>query len=221
MYFVGNEIDLFYEKALKYQHHTENYKESLAQDITPFGLQSKKKTAIGAISPDFDNQWNKEYWNNGLKDAERKLLKLLLKVINKILDEANKIFDEQVEVLCPHVQQRNLKYKKSLEERCRRKWLKFRRRVIKVKKQRKEVLVSDLVEKALQENQNKQNNVLSSSRKKKLRRRAMVFEQQGIPLIENKATIVYSLKENETILSSTSFIRTVKDKVSFISKTRS
>ena len=126
MYFVGNEIDLFYEKALKYQHHAENYKESLAQDITSFGLQSKKKTAIGAISPDFDNQWNKEYWNNGLKDAERKLLKLLLKEINEILDEANKTFDEQVEV-CPHVQQRNLKYKKSLEERCRRKWLKFRR----------------------------------------------------------------------------------------------
>ena len=38
MYFVGNEIDLFYEKALKYQHHAENYKESLAQDITSFGL---------------------------------------------------------------------------------------------------------------------------------------------------------------------------------------
>ena len=74
-----NEIDLLYQKALKYQHHAENYKESLAYDITPFGLQLKKKAAISAISPDFDNQWN-----NVLKDAERKLLKLLLKEVNEI-----------------------------------------------------------------------------------------------------------------------------------------
>ena len=47
----------------------------------------------------------------------------------------------------------------------------------------------------------------------------MVLEQQGIPLIENKATIVYSPEENETILNSTGFIRTVEDKVSFISET--
>ena len=42
----------------------------------------------------------------------------------------------------------------------------------------------------------------------------MVFELQGIPLIENKATTVYSPEENETILSSTSFIITAEDKVS-------
>ena len=32
----------------------------------------KKKAAISVISPDFDNQWN-----SVLKDAERKLLKLI------------------------------------------------------------------------------------------------------------------------------------------------
>ena len=42
----------------------------------------------------------------------------------------------------------------------------------------------------------------------------MVFELQGIPLIENKATTVYLPEENETILSSTSFIITAEDKVS-------
>ena len=40
---------------------------------------------------------------------------------------------------------------------------------MKVRKQRKEVLVFDVVEKALQENQRKWNNVLSSSRKKKIK----------------------------------------------------
>ena len=56
----------------------------------------KKKAAISGMSPDFDNQWN-----NVLKDAERKLLKLLLKEVNEISYEANK-FDEQVKVLYPH-----------------------------------------------------------------------------------------------------------------------
>ena len=37
-----------------------------------------------------------------LKDAERKLLKLLLKDVNKILNDANKKFDEQVKVSYPY-----------------------------------------------------------------------------------------------------------------------
>ena len=59
-----------------------------------------------------------------------------------------------------HVQQSNSKFKKSWEERRRRKWLKFRPKAMKATKQRKEVLVSDVVEKALQENQRKRNNIL-------------------------------------------------------------
>ena len=103
-----------------------------------------------------------------LKGGERKLSKLLLKEVNEISNDANKKFDEKVKVLYPHsfserkkkhVQQSNSKYKKSLEERRRRKWLKFRHKAMKVT-QRNEVLVSDVVEKALQENQRKRNNVL-------------------------------------------------------------
>ena len=30
-----NEVDLLYQKLLKYHDNSENYKESLAQDITP------------------------------------------------------------------------------------------------------------------------------------------------------------------------------------------
>ena len=79
---------------MKYQHHAENYKESLPHDIIPFVLQLKKKADISPISPDFSNQWN-----NLLKDAERKLLKLLLKEVNEISNDANKKFDEQVKLL--------------------------------------------------------------------------------------------------------------------------
>ena len=41
------------------------------------------------------------------------------------------------------------------------------------------------------------------------------FPLPRLGIIENNATTVYSPEENETILSSTSFIRTVEEKVSF------
>ena len=45
-----NEVDLLYQAVLKYQHHDENYMESLAEDITSNGLQLKKKVAFSSIS---------------------------------------------------------------------------------------------------------------------------------------------------------------------------
>ena len=81
----NNQVDLLYQHALKYYHHAENYKQSILQDITPFGLRLKKKAAINPISPDFNIE------RNGiLKDAERKLLKLLLKEVQEISCNADK-----------------------------------------------------------------------------------------------------------------------------------
>ena len=68
--------------------------ESLAQGITHYWLQLKKKAAISSISPDFSNRWN-----NFLKEAERKLLKLLLKKVNEISGNANRKFGEIVKSL--------------------------------------------------------------------------------------------------------------------------
>ena len=45
-----NEVDLLYQAVLKYQHHDENYMESLAEDVLSNGLQLKKKVAISSIS---------------------------------------------------------------------------------------------------------------------------------------------------------------------------
>ena len=47
-----NEIYLLYQKTLKCHHHAENYKESLVQDITPFGLHIV--LYLQTISPDFN-----------------------------------------------------------------------------------------------------------------------------------------------------------------------
>ena len=59
-----NQVDLLNQHALKYYHHAENYQQSILQDITPFGLQLKKRTAINPTSPDFNS-----HWNGILKDA--------------------------------------------------------------------------------------------------------------------------------------------------------
>ena len=45
-----NEVDPLYQKKVwKYQHHAENYMESLAQVIALYRLQLKKKAAISSI----------------------------------------------------------------------------------------------------------------------------------------------------------------------------
>ena len=62
-----NEVYLLYQKILKYQNHVANYTEILAEDVTPYGLQLKKKAVISAISPDFNNRLK-----NVLKDLKKK-----------------------------------------------------------------------------------------------------------------------------------------------------
>ena len=90
-----NEVNLLYQRVLKHQHHVENYIENLAQDITSYVL--KKKVAISTLSSDFRNRWN-----NALKEAERKLLKLLLKEVNENWDDVNRQFNEGVKSLYQH-----------------------------------------------------------------------------------------------------------------------
>ena len=44
-----NQIDLLYKHALKYYHYSENYQQSILQDIIPFGLRLKNKAAMKSI----------------------------------------------------------------------------------------------------------------------------------------------------------------------------
>ena len=158
--------------------------------ITPFGLRLKKKAAITPISPDFDNQWN-----GILKDAERKLLKLLLKEAQEISTSADTEFRERIKEENPEnyakekelVEKRNLKLKIVLEERRKGKWHKFRNRAtVPEKKRSNNPLLSDYIENALNRTENNKTNQLDSNmKKKKLRRRAMVFTNSGIPLLND------------------------------------
>ena len=177
-----NQVDLLYQQALKYHHHAENYHQSILQDITPFGLRLKKKDAINPISPDFDNQWY-----GILKDAKRKLLKLLLKEAQEISTSADTEFRENYAKEKELVEKRNLKLKIVLEERRKRKWHKFRNRAtVPEKKRINNPLLSNYIENALNRTENNKTNPLDSNmKKKKLRRRAMVFTNSGIPLLND------------------------------------
>ena len=66
--------DRIYQRMLRYEHHREHYKNSLLNNITPYGLQLKKNTQIETVSKDFLVKWT-----NVLYEAERKLVQLLLK----------------------------------------------------------------------------------------------------------------------------------------------
>ena len=73
-----NEEDLFYERTLKYQHHVENYWKSLLHDVN----------IIWATIEQESSYWcNTTQWNRILKDAEQKLLRLLLKEAEQNLHE--------------------------------------------------------------------------------------------------------------------------------------
>ena len=61
-----------YNKIIRYDH-AENYRRSIIEDETPYGLQINRKPGIQAVSVNFI-----EKWNEILKGTERKLVELLL-----------------------------------------------------------------------------------------------------------------------------------------------
>ena len=82
-YLDGNvHLDFLYQKLLRYQHHRENYQASLLEELTPSGLQIKKCPAINVISDTFEEQWNFVFY-----DAKKKLVQLLLKESECIVNE--------------------------------------------------------------------------------------------------------------------------------------
>ena len=60
--------DRIYPGMLRYEHHHENYKYSLLNNINPYGLQLKKNAQIGTVSENLSVKWK-----NVLYDTERKL----------------------------------------------------------------------------------------------------------------------------------------------------
>ena len=121
-----------YNKKLRYEHHNENFKESILRDITPFGLQIKKNPGINVISSDFMNRWN-----SALKVAERSLVELLREESEKVvasLDTAfenslKEAFSGNVEVARARIIKNGKHLAETLQKRRNSKWQKFERQM--------------------------------------------------------------------------------------------
>ena len=132
--------DRIYQRMLRYEHHRENYKNSLLNNITPYGLQLKKKAQIETVSEDFSVKWT-----NVLYDAKRKLVQLLLKESQLIYDKMGKELNDTIKSAYPRnsvvtkneIINRNLALKITLNERSVKKWRKFKREKLVIKSQKR------------------------------------------------------------------------------------
>ena len=85
-----------YQRMLRYEHQHENYKNSLLNNITPYGLQLKTKAQIETISEDFSVKWT-----NVLYKAEGKLVQLLLKESQLMYDKMVKELNDTIKSAYP------------------------------------------------------------------------------------------------------------------------
>ena len=88
---VLQSYESIYNKKLRYEHHNENFKESILRDITPFGLRIKKNPGINVISTDLMNRWN-----SALKIAERSLVELLREETEKVVASLDTAFENSL-----------------------------------------------------------------------------------------------------------------------------
>ena len=107
-------LGYLYQKSLRYQHHRENYLTSLLEGLIPSGLRINKRPAFESVSDEFENKWN-----SVLYDAEKRLVKLLLKesenVVAKVLEIELEILDSATayEVTLKRLEQKHAKYKQT------------------------------------------------------------------------------------------------------------
>ena len=50
-------LDLLFKKALRYEHHQENFQEIILNDVTPFELRIKKTPETEIVNRDFHIKW--------------------------------------------------------------------------------------------------------------------------------------------------------------------
>ena len=117
-----------YNKKLRYEHHNENFKDSILHDKTPFGLRIKKNPGITVISSDSMNRWNL-----ALKVAERSLVELFWEEAEKVVASLDTVFENylkeafsgNVQVARAHVNKNGKHLAKTLQEHRNSKWQKF------------------------------------------------------------------------------------------------
>ena len=103
----------------------------LLNNVTPYGLQLKKKARIEIVSEDFSVKWT-----NILYDVERKLVQLLLKVSQLMYDKPDKELNDTIKSaylenslnIKNEIINRNLTLKITLNDRRVKKSRKFKQK---------------------------------------------------------------------------------------------
>ena len=122
-------LDLLIQKSMSYKHHKENYIKSLEEGITPSGLQIKKKPAFLPVSEDFEIKWNAI-----LRDAEKKIIKLLMYESNQVIAKIEAEIQEELKEEDPNrfrkklnqLENKHASFRKLLEKKRGKKWQKFK-----------------------------------------------------------------------------------------------
>ena len=73
MYDGTQQLERLLHKTMRYQHHQQNYEESIRSGIVSKGLRIKKAPAFESVSKDFYIKWDEILYS-----AEKNLIELLL-----------------------------------------------------------------------------------------------------------------------------------------------
>ena len=118
-------LERLLHKTMRYQHHRENYEESMRTGIVPKGLRIKKALAFEPVSKDFYIRWDEILCN-----AEKSLIELLLyessKVVAKLeVDLSNgirELYPDSYEDKRLEMERKEDVYSKNLEKTRLKKW---------------------------------------------------------------------------------------------------
>ena len=118
-------LERLLQKTMRYQHHRQNYEESMRTGIVPKGLRIKKAPAFEPVSKDFYFRWDEILCN-----AEKNLIELLLyessKVVAKLeVDLSNgirELYPDSYEDKRLEMERKEDIYNKNLEKRRLKKW---------------------------------------------------------------------------------------------------
>ena len=69
-------LDHLLQKSLRYQHHKENYIQSMHEGNIPNGLQLKKKPAFEPVSSDFNDKWRTILYQAEKKSSAASLIRV-------------------------------------------------------------------------------------------------------------------------------------------------
>ena len=204
----NSHLDLLFQKALRYEHHRENFKESLSNNVTPFGLRIKKAPAIVPVNEDFHIKWQKI-----LKSAEKELIELMLlesetiiaKIQFEVGNSVNALFPEDQEEVRKHLKEKNRKLKEKLKKRREKKWKKFTNRPNygyyspKVDTPHQEVLVSSPKEEVAANDSSSLHRKITDLKNKRKRKsyaeiaKEKISERKG----DKQKTLAIEFKEND------------------------